>query len=54
MKKRKHSCSEWIREKGNEDTTVAYLIQFIYHVFANSYIQAIVSIIGTVVIAIML
>ena len=54
MKKRKHSCSEWIRKKGNEDTTVAYLIQFIYHVFANSYIQAIVSIIGTVVIAIMI
>lgn len=54
MKKRKQPCSEWIRKKANEDTAVAYLIQFVYHFFANSYIQAIVSMIGTVVIAVMI
>ncbi|OUN10858.1 hypothetical protein [Flavonifractor sp. An91] len=54
MKKRKQPCSDWIRKKGTEDTVVAYLIQFIYHLFANSYIQAFVSIIGTVVIAVMI
>lgn len=54
MKNRKQPHPEWIRKKGNEDTTFAYFIQFTYHFFANSYIQAIVSIIGTVVIAVMI
>ena len=54
MKDRKRSCSEWVRKKGNENSMSAYLIQFTYHFFANIYIQAIVSIVGTVVIAVMI
>ena len=54
MKDKEQSYSEWIRKKGNEDSAIAYLIQFAYHLFANSYVQAIVSIVGTVVIAVMI
>lgn len=45
---------EWIRKKGREDSTLGALIQLAYHFFGNSYVQAFVSIIGTVVIAIMI
>lgn len=46
--------TEWVRKKGTEDTAFAHFIQFVYLFFANSYVQAIVSIVGTVVIAVMI
>lgn len=46
--------TEWVRKKGTEETAFAHFVQFTYLFFSNSYIQAIVSIVGTVVIAVMI
>ena len=54
MQKTRHLLSEWVRKKGTGNTATAHLIQFTYRFFANSYMQAAVSILGTVVIAVMI
>lgn len=55
MKNGKH-ISEWVRKKGNEneESALAYFIRFAYSVFSNRYVQAAVSLVGTIVIAVMI
>ena len=46
--------TEWIRIEGQKDSATGHLIQFTYRLFANTYIQAITSILGTVIIGVLI
>lgn len=46
--------TEWIRIQGQKNTTIGHLIQFIYRFFANSFVQATTSILGTIIIAVLI
>jgi len=50
----KGRLTEWVRTQGQKNTALSYFIQFIYHFFANSYIQAGISILGTIIIAVLI
>ena len=45
-------ATDRVRTQGQKDTAISHAIQFIYRAFANNYIQAITSILGTSVILI--
>ena len=42
-------ATDRVRTQGQKDTAISHAIQFIYRAFANNYIQAITSILGTIV-----
>lgn len=46
--------TEWVRTQGQKNTAIAHFIQFAYRFFANSFVQAITSILGTIIIAILI
>lgn len=50
----KGRLTEWIRTQGQKGTALSYFIQFVYRFFANSYVQAGISILGTVIIAVLI
>lgn len=43
-----NKSSDWVRKKVSEDTAFSHLIQFTYHIFANTYVQAFISLIGAI------
>ncbi len=53
LKKWVREITEWVRKQGRKESGFAHFIQFLYHTLSSSFIQAFISILGTVIIALM-
>lgn len=47
-------AAEWVRTQSQNDTAFSHAIQFVYLVFANTYTQALTSILGAVIISVLI